>query len=171
MRVAEVWEGFRVACFAPPEPEMTGAFREDCLRASNASNICANLSTSPSSAAACRFEVRQGVRVPWDAPAEPESHAGLSEGNCVAATNLGAAFFRYFLRRSNERSEHVPTCSSRRATPGISLRTYRFWATFVCVAGTSFQMHATVAPLAMTMRAQPITPQGCPRTTQANQRN
>ena len=41
MRVAEVWEGFREACFARPEPETTGDFREDCLRASTNETFCA----------------------------------------------------------------------------------------------------------------------------------
>ena len=41
IRVAEVWEGFREACFAPPVPETKGDFREYCLRASKVSTFCA----------------------------------------------------------------------------------------------------------------------------------
>ena len=44
-------------------------------------NLSRDIISSPSSAAACRFEVRQGFRVPRDAPAERESHEGLSEGH------------------------------------------------------------------------------------------
>ena len=83
MRVAEVWEGFREARFAPPEPETTGAFREDCLRAST------NLTF-------------------YAIPFEPEFRSGLSfrvtQGTprFCGATTLGSPSFSYFSWRSKK---------------------------------------------------------------------
>ena len=88
MRVAEVWEGFRVACFAPPVPETTGDFREDCLRASTNETFCATF---------VRARVPQRPVVSSNAR-YPGAFAG--------ATTLGSPSFGYFSWRSKKRSEH-----------------------------------------------------------------